>query len=212
MPNEINYFMEQKDAPVSYITVVRLGFEANENSIEFPLSDAEIYKETDIEKFLKDLVSSSPPNPWAIKKPDVNRKSPLGIPIHDVTHVIVMLDPKKDWQFRDGKPAITAKADYGDQNYGSWHVDDAGNKLTDFPVKCKIAYFSALRRPPKGQPNDVQSFNFHVEFLQRNGMWAEVAIDPDVPETGTEGFPSPILPPGAQLWAPFHKNSIVIAI
>ncbi|MEW5685591.1 MAG: nucleotide synthetase [Pseudomonadota bacterium] len=201
--------MNQKDVPIEYITVVRLTFDATDTTLEFTLSDAEIHRETDIKKFLKQLVKKPPPKPWGTKAPDPNSDSHLGIPVDAPTHVIVVLDPDKAWQFRDGKPAITAKRAYGDQNHGAWHVDDSGNRLSDFPEGCTIAYFTVVSRPPKGEPDAVQGFNFHVEFLQKNGKWAEIAIDPDVPETGTEGFPSKITN-RKSLGGSSKKNSLTV--
>lgn len=211
MPNEIAYHMEQNaNFTPDYTVVVRLTFEATNTSLEITLSDAEIHSETDIKKFLKALVKDPPPKPSGTKAPDPAREHPLGIPVDAPTNVVIVLDPKKDWQFRDGKPAITAKGDYGDDNYGSWHVDAVGNALMDFPEECKIAYFSVVRRPPDGQPNAIQRFNLHLEFLQKDKRWAEIIIDPDVPETGSEGFP-----PGKskmRVGSFLRTNSVVISL
>lgn len=188
---EVFYHLERKTYFVpDYTILVRLSFFNEGNIWNIKLSDAEIHHENDIRKFLKNLLKDPHPKPVTIKKPSDERPRALGIPVDAPANVVIVLDTDTAWRFRKGKPAITAKGDYGDSNWGSWHVDEDGEPVDIFPAGCKIAYFSVANRPALPNPHAVQSFNFHLELQQEDRRWVEIIIDPDVPEVGGEDFPS----------------------
>lgn len=203
---EIFYHLEQKRGlDPDYTVLVRLSFVQDENRWEINLSDAEIHQEKDIGKFLRSLMKDPHPKPVTIKKPSPDAPRALGIPVDAPANVVVVLDTDTAWRFRKGKPAITAKGDYGDSNWGSWHVDEDGEPVDTFPAGCKIAYFSVVNRPSAPHPQAIQSFNFHLELQQEDLRWVEIIIDPDVPEVGGEGYPSKL----RNLSNVSRKNSVV---
>ena len=189
---EITHHLEQRypaQPQPEYTILVRLYANRVGRRVVFSLSDAEIHQEKDIVKFLKALARDPSLEPYTTKRPDPHRRKPLGIPIKDPAHIVIVLDDAVDWRFRADGPAITAKDDYGDCNFGSWHVDPNGNPLQKPEAGCRMAFFFAAKRPPVSSPIAVQSFNFHVELEQEQQRWLGLIIDPDVPETGGTGFP-----------------------
>lgn len=189
MPNEILFHLK-KEFPTGWsareTVVVRLAFNEDDNRMEFNMSAAEIYRtvntEAQLRAFLGRLATGTQPAPTEIRLPEGG--SPLGIPVRNVSNVVVVLDDR-DWHFRAGAPAITAKADKPGDNYGSWHVDRNGVILEAPAANCRIAVFLVARRAR----DEIQRFNFHLALEQEGGGLLEIAVDPDVPETGTEGFP-----------------------
>jgi hypothetical protein len=168
--------------------VVRMTFDEAGQRLLFNLTDAEVFENVqtkdDLRLFLPQLANGGT-TPNGRRPPDPGVPSPLGVAVRNPTNLIVVLDDAS-WQFRSTGPAVTAKADKQGDNYGSWHVDRNGVLLDDTPAGCRIACFLVARRAD----NDVvQKFNFHLSLLQGGGRWLEIIIDPDVPETGTEGFP-----------------------
>lgn len=192
------FYTLRKDLPKTWepeeILLSGLTFEYTNGFAQFILSDAEVYvpeKGADIGRQVArcmsgQLAKATP----ATRSPDADRWSWLAIPSRRSALVIVRLEGRTQWRFRAGGPAITAKSDPRADTFGPWNFTPDGNSLAaGSEADCMMVAFAVVRRGV----HETQSFNFHIELLQRDDggerKWLEVIIDPDVPETGTNGFP-----------------------
>lgn len=168
----------------------RYTYTASGSSIEFSAQPSScVVPSRDIERFIDRLRRGEAPDCSETLTPEdagMSNATPLDIWVRERCYVVVELDPDRDWQFRRRDVALTAKADYEHDNCGLRHVLPDGSRTPDGPgvEGCRIIYFAVVRREAK----ERQSFNFHVELRQGGTGWLELAIDPDVPNTGS-GFP-----------------------
>jgi hypothetical protein len=128
---------------------------------------------------------------------DPEPEGPLSLYTRKPCYVVIRLDPGFDWQFRSGGPAITAKFDCGDDNFGLRHVAPAKKEKAD-PADlkylsdhapgdgCRLIVFRVVRRGVF----EHQKFNLHLELAQEatDAHPLEITLDPDVPDNGG-GFP-----------------------
>jgi hypothetical protein len=132
---------------------------------------------------------------------------PIDLPITDQCWVILELEKDINWRFSSTQPAVTTKApeeplvNGGVKKFGlnanlryayenGVVVDDPAKGPAD--VNCRIVFFRVVGRA-KGE---VQGMNFVVELytVVAKGVAGKVIpliIDPDVPNDGGTGFPSP---------------------
>jgi hypothetical protein len=130
------------------------------------------------------------PEPYRSRK----RASNLNFEIHEPSWLMVELDPSINWRFSTTHPAVTTKQVVPEGSNGDLrHVfHDAGQLRTSKDPgndDCRFVFFRVIRRG-KGE---VQGFNFAIEIYQkaegRVVYEIPIIVDPDVPETGQEGFP-----------------------
>lgn len=196
------YYQLRRDLPYGWvpeeILVTRLSFSYGVDHLpKFSLSDAVVYDYDPavptMDAFVAQLHSGNPPTPKPQSRaPVLQRARWLGVPIKYASVVVVILEGQTKWQFRASGPAITAKSDPRADTFGPRHYNAGGQPLPDHApgAGCKVMAFAVVRRGKF----EVQSFNFHLDLQQApdnapDPKWLEIAIDPDVPETGPDGFP-----------------------
>ncbi|WP_334165079.1 nucleotide synthetase [Phenylobacterium sp.] len=177
-----------------YILYSQYTFLAEGGELRFQ-STTWAVKQTNVHRFIHDLATSGPSmlGDPLVYRPGV---TPLDVFVEDPCWMVIELDKAKDWQFRVGGPALTAKQDYGDDNWGLKHVPPEVklNELGELELlsdhgpgidECRIAFFGVVRRGAY----EHQQFNVHIQLGQ--GGYArrlEIMIDPDFPDIGG-GFP-----------------------
>ncbi|HYE45708.1 MAG TPA: hypothetical protein VEA44_08030 [Caulobacter sp.] len=132
------------------------------------------------------------------KKITFTKISPYDFEFDQQCYLIIILDPRVNWQFMANGRGVTTKSYYGADNFGVSFVtrklvktgQDEHRVLVDFsdpntcfgaPEGCKILLFGVARRradttPPVPGYNSRQGFNFHIEF-----KW-EARLDPIDPK------------------------------
>jgi hypothetical protein len=108
---------------------------------------------------------------------------PIDIYVRGPCYVVIELDPKLQWQFQPGKPAITAWVNNLDDNGDLHHVMSANGEILDGEGPdgdgCRIAYFGVNRRCRF----EHQKFVCNVESGPP-GFREPVTVDPDIPNDG----------------------------
>lgn len=138
--------------------------------------------------------------------PNGPEKEPLDMNIRSQCWIIVELENDKGWEFAKNHPAVTTKtADkhflyqglppkkYGfNANLRYVTTDKRVLKYEEIQEtdECRMIFFRALYR----EAHKARGMNFVVDLLETFGESNHripIIIDPDVPDDGTEGFPSP---------------------
>lgn len=161
-----------------------------------------------IAEFIKDVCAGGPLPPSCYvrhkHKQDPAIERPIDIYVGCKSYVVIELDRGLDWRFKKGRPGVTTKEDYGDDNWGLRHVMPDGAEYGNEGPKaddCRIVYFAMNERRKE---YERQHFRLHV--VSGKGREDPVQIDPDIPNDGGKfpGFPrSPCL--GTQEGAPHCK-------
>lgn len=151
-----------------------------------PKVSSHVFTHTDIKSFISDRLAGRPlPAPAMIREhndSDTGPRKDINIYVGRPCYVVVELDGKRQWQFTAGRPAITAHADYEDDNGALVHVMPNGDFLGPSGPNgdgCKLAYFGVNARCGF----EHQGFTFHLDF-GRSGLRDPDQIDPDIPNDG----------------------------
>lgn len=151
-----------------------------------PKVSSHVFPPTDIRTFIADRAAGRPlPKPTMVRSHhdcDHGPKKEINIYVGQPCYVVVELDGERKWQFTKGRPAITAHADYQDDNGALEHVmpkgDLAGPSGPDGD-DCRLVYFGVNARCLY----EHQSFTIHLDF-GRPGFREPDQIDPDIPNDG----------------------------
>ncbi|MFL5297949.1 MAG: nucleotide synthetase [Phenylobacterium sp.] len=145
----------------------------------------------------------------ATAQKDYPRKDagPIDLPITDQCWVVLELEKDINWRFSSTQPAVTTKAaetpldhdgvEKSGLNANLRYAYPNGDVVAD-PEKgpagfnCRVVFFRVVGRAK----DERQAMNFVVELytVVEKGVAGKVIpliIDPDVPNDGTTGFPSP---------------------
>lgn len=155
----------------------------------------------DVIPFAKSLAARTTP------LPDKDA-GPIDLPITEQCWVVLELEDDINWRFSSTQPAVTTKAPetplapnkIGLNANLRYVYDDDAHTVVDDPAKgpeganCRIVYFRVVGRAK----DKVQGMNFVVELYpvaDKNGVVVgkviPLIIDPDVPNEGGPGYPSP---------------------
>lgn len=130
-------------------------------------------------------------------KPRVRRPaSSINFDIKEQSWLLVELDDTINWRFSTNHPAATTKRAVPEGSnatlrYVVKRKDGRLELRTGVPAEtCRFMFFRVVRR----RKGETQGFNLAIELYQEvsGGKYLyeiPIIVDPDVPETGQEGFP-----------------------
>lgn len=152
----------------------------------WPKISSHVFTRIDIETFISDRLAGRPlPTPTMIREhnpADTGSKKDINIYVGLPCYVVVELEGGRQWQFTAHRPAITAHADYQDDNGALEHVmpnGDLAGPTGPSGDDCRLAYFGVNARCRY----EHQSFTLHLDF-GRSGRRDPDQIDPDIPNDG----------------------------
>lgn len=151
-----------------------------------PKLSSHVFTHLDIKTFIGDRVAGRPlPQPTMIRERNASDPTPskdVNIYVGRPCFVVVELEGGRQWQFTADRPAITAHADYQDDNGALEHVMPNGDLAGPSGPKgdgCRLAFFGVNARCRF----EHQTFTFHLDF-DRAGLRYPNQIDPDIPNDG----------------------------
>lgn len=151
-----------------------------------PKVSSHVFSHADIRSFIGDRIAGRPlPAPAMVREHNDEDNGPrkdINIYVGRPCYVVVELEGQRQWQFTDGRPAITAHADYQDDNGALEHVMPNGDLTGPSGPRgdgCKLAYFGVNARCRF----EHQSFTIHLDF-GTSGLREPDQIDPDIPNDG----------------------------
>lgn len=151
-----------------------------------PKVSSHVFTGVDIKTFIRDRIAGRPlPTPVMIREhnsEDTGSKKDINIYVGRPCYVVVELEGGRQWQFTAHRPAITAHADYQDDNGALEHVmpnGDFAGPSGPTGDNCRLAFFGVNARCKY----EHQGFTFHLDF-GRSGLRDPDQIDPDIPNDG----------------------------
>lgn len=146
---------------------------------------------------------------YAVSQADLPRPGGVGLlpspldlhGIKDQCWVLIRLDPAVNWQFTVGeKPCTLKDEDLKGSNISLRHVFAGDSTVHDGEVAldgCRTIFFGVVQRAKRTSSSTAGPascfVNLNVEFLQSDSdgpKRLQIIVDPDVPNDGTDGFPS----------------------
>lgn len=151
-----------------------------------PKVPSHVFTGVDIKTFINDRLAGRPLPPATMVR-DHNDEDPIAKKDLDIyvgrpCYVVVELEGRRQWQFTAHRPAITAHADYQDDNGALEHVmpnGDLAGPSGPSGDDCRLAYFGVNARCKY----EHQGFTFHLDF-GRPGLRDPDQVDPDIPNDG----------------------------
>lgn len=151
-----------------------------------PKVSSYVFSQTDIGTFIADRVAGRPLRPHDRVRThhaqDPGPKKDINIYVGQPCYVVVELEGRRQWQFTAGRPAITARDDYQDDNGALEHVMPDGRLAGPAGPDgdgCRLVYFGVNERGEY----EHQTFTVHLDF-GRSGVREPDQIDPDIPNDG----------------------------
>lgn len=151
-----------------------------------PKVSSYVFSYTDIKSFIADRVAGRPlPAHTMVREhndADPGPRKDINIYVGRPCYVVVELEGHRQWQFTVGRPAITAHADYQDDNGALEHVmpnGDLAGPSGPTGDGCRLAHFGVNARCR----HEHQSFTIHLDFGTA-GLREPDQIDPDIPNDG----------------------------